>query len=122
MTDNYIPQPEHMTTTTLPDGTPFAFWDDVTEYAHVYHVACEHPAASDDGPGTESEPFATINHAAQILQPGEKVIVHGGVYRECVHPARGGLRPDRMITYEAAPGEEVYILGSERLETEITPA
>lgn len=71
----------------MPDGTPFPSWDDLTRYAHVYHVSGEHPAASDDGPGTEERPFATINHAAQVLQPGEKAIVHGGVYRECVRPA-----------------------------------
>ncbi len=38
----------------LPDGTPFAFWDDQTNYRRVYHVAAGHPRASDDGPGTEA--------------------------------------------------------------------
>jgi len=98
----------------MPDGTPFPSWDDVTEYKHIYHVAGEHPAASDDGPGTEKQPFATINRAAQVLQPGEKVIVHGGVYRECVRPARGGTGPDRMIAYQAAPGETVVVRGSKQ--------
>lgn len=97
----------------MPDGTLFTFWDDVTEYQRVYHVACAHPGASDENPGTAEAPFATINHAAAILQPGEKVVVHRGVYRECVYPARGGEGPDRMIAYEAAPGEEVWIKGSE---------
>ena len=97
----------------MPDGTAFKFWDDITEYKHVYHVACEHPNASDDGQGTEDHPFATIGRAALVLKPGEKVIVHGGLYRECVRPARGGAGPDRMIAYEAAPGEEVIVRGSE---------
>jgi hypothetical protein len=97
----------------MPDGTAFPFWDDVTEYRRVYHVAQEHPDASDDGPGTEERPFATINRAAQALQPGEKVVVHGGVYRECVRPARGGARPEAMIAYEGAPGERVIVRGSE---------
>jgi hypothetical protein len=92
----------------MPDGTPFAFWDDATEYQRTYHVACAHPGASDGNLGTAEAPFATINRAAAILQPGEKVVVHGGVYRECVCPARGGEGPDRMIAYEAAPGEEVW--------------
>jgi len=99
---------------TMPDGTPFEFWDDTTEYSHIYHVAREHPAASDDGPGTEDQPFATIGRAAQCLQSGEKVIVHSGVYRDCVRPARGGEGPDRMIAYEAAPGEDVFVRGSQR--------
>jgi len=97
----------------MPDGTSFAFWDDATQYQRVYHVACSHPGASDEDPGTAEQPFATIGRAAAILQPGEKVVVHGGVYRECVCPARGGAGPDRMIAYEAAPGEEVWIKGSE---------
>ncbi len=100
----------------LPDGTPFPFWDDQTEYSKVYHVSCEHPQASNDNPGSEIQPFMTINQAAEVLQPREKVIVHGGMYRECVRPARGGLGPDQMIAYEAAPGEDVFILGSEHLE------
>ena len=43
----------------LPDGTPFPFWDDRTHYQRVFHVAREHPAASDDNPGTADKPFAT---------------------------------------------------------------
>jgi len=97
----------------MPDGTPFPSWDDVTEYKQIYHVAVEHPAASDEGPGTEEQPFATIQRAARVLQPGEKAIVHGGVYRECVRPARSGTGADHMIAYEAAPGETAIVRGSE---------
>lgn len=84
----------------MPDGTPFAFWDDVTRYRRVCHVACEHPQATDDGPGSEERPFATIGRAAMVLQPGEKVVVHGGIYRECVRPARGGTGPEGMIAMD----------------------
>ena len=97
----------------MPDGKPFAFWDDRTKYKRVYHVACKHQNASDEGPGTEDKPFATISRPAQILEPAEKVIVHNGVYRECVHPARGGGSEKSMIAYEAAPGEDVCVRGSE---------
>lgn len=97
----------------LPDGTEFKTWDDGTKYTRVYHVAAGHPKASDRNPGTVELPFKSINHAAQILQPGEKVVVHAGIYREWVSPARGGTGPDRMIAYEAAPGEKVVLKGSE---------
>jgi len=106
----------------MPDGTPFEFWDDTTEYTRAYHIACEHPDASDDGPGTEECPFATIGRAAKVLQPGEKAVVHGGVYRECVRPTRGGDGPNRMIAYEAAPGEEVHIRGSRVWAPEFVPS
>jgi len=106
----------------LPDGTAFPFWEDETRYTRVYHVAREHPRASDDNPGTEDRPFKTIGRAARELRPGEKVVVHAGVYRECVRPARGGEGPDRMIAYEAAPGERVTLRGSEVWRPEFRPS
>lgn len=97
----------------LPDGSEFRFWDDKTAYGKVYHVACKHPGASDDNPGTAEKPFASIGRAAGCLQPGEKVLVHEGIYRECVSPSRGGTGPDRMIAYEGVPGETVVIRASD---------
>ncbi len=79
--------------------------------AATYHVSQE-KISSDKNPGTETAPFKTISQAARIAQPGDTVIVHGGVYRECVRPVRGGTGPEKMITYQAAKGEEVVIKGS----------
>ncbi len=107
---------------TLPSGDRFAFWEDATAYSRVYHVAQGHPAASDENPGTAEAPFRTINAAARALLPGEKVIVHAGVYRECVRPALGGDGPARMIAYEAAPGERVVVKGSEVWEPALQPS
>ncbi|MCY2953082.1 MAG: hypothetical protein NTU53_14055, partial [Planctomycetota bacterium] len=56
--------------------------------------------------------IATINQAAQVLQPGQRVIVAAGVYRERLRPARGGSGPEAMISYEAAPGAQVVLKGS----------
>ncbi len=106
----------------LPDGTQFPFWDDQTNYTKVFHVAQENPNASDSNPGTLERPYKTINAAAKILQPGEKVIVHEGIYRECIQPARGGTSPERMITYEAAKGEKVVVKGSEVWKPELRPS
>jgi hypothetical protein len=38
-----------------------------------------------------------------VLQPGERVVVAAGVYRERIKPARGGSGPAALISYEAAP-------------------
>jgi len=97
----------------MPDGKPFAFWDDKTRYGKTYHVACKRAGASDANPGTFARPFKTMGRAAAILKPGEKVVVHEGTYRECVRPARGGDSARRMIAYEAAPDERVIVSGSE---------
>ncbi len=102
---------------TMPDGTTFRAWSDATNYSKTYHVNRNHPKASDENPGTEDLPFRTINHAAQLAGPGERVWIHAGVYREMVRPRRSGEGPDRMIAYEAAPGEQAIIRGSSIIET-----
>jgi hypothetical protein len=98
--------------TLLPDGTEFRPWDDRTPYSRTYHVAQKTPNASDRNPGTQARPWLTVSRAAEVLQPGQRVIVHSGTYREWVKPARGGEGPDRMIAYMAAPGEDVVMKGS----------
>lgn len=101
----------------LPDGTPFLSWSDLTRYTRTYHVSQNNPRASDENDGTEAHPFRTINHAAQVMKPGERVWIHAGVYRELVRPRLSGEGQDRMIAYEAAPGEQVIIRGSRVITT-----
>lgn len=107
---------------TLADGTRFPFWNDGTRYRRIYHVAQKHPRASDRNPGTANAPFSSIQRAADALMPGEKVVVHAGVYRECVRPARGGEGPDRMVAYEAAKGQAAVITGAERWTPDARPS
>lgn len=38
-----------------------------------------------------------------------------GTYREGIRPARGGSGPEKMISYEAAPGAVVIVKGSESI-------
>jgi hypothetical protein len=100
----------------LPDGTEFTSWEKPLTFSKTYYVDNALPAADDNGPGDKARPFRTINKAAQVLQPGERVVIAAGTYRECVRPARGGTGPTQMISYEAAPGAKVYIKGSEVLK------
>lgn len=97
----------------LPDGTRLVRWTDTTSYDRTYHVSCSAPVADDGNPGTEDAPFRSISRAASVLVPGEKVVIHEGVYRETVVPHRGGRAPDAMIAYEAAPGERVVVTATE---------
>lgn len=78
----------------------------------IYHVAGQHPAASDDNPGDEARPWKTIGKAAVTLTAGDTVLIHEGVYREGIVPKNSGESGDRMITYSGAPGEKVIIKGS----------
>jgi alpha-L-arabinofuranosidase len=99
----------------LPDGQEFKSWEAETVFSRTYYVDQQHPLASDDNPGAAERPFRTIGRAARLLQPGERVVIGAGLYRERVTPSRGGTSPDRLISYEAAPGAEVIISGSEIL-------
>jgi len=63
----------------LPDGTPFMTWSDLTHYTRTYHVSQNNPRASDENEGTEGHPFRTINHAAQVVKPGEHIWIYAGI-------------------------------------------
>lgn len=76
----------------------------------VLHVS---PTGSDCADAAEHTPLRTISRAAELAVPGDTVRVRAGEYREWVRPARGGLSDQRRIVYEAAPGEQVVIKGSE---------
>jgi hypothetical protein len=100
----------------LPDGREFRTWEPaVYRFTRTLYVDQRHPRASDTNAGTAEMPFKTIGRAAELLQPGERVLVASGVYREWVRPVRGGTDPQHIISYEAAPGAHVVVKGSEIL-------
>lgn len=109
-------------TVLLPDGSEFHTWEAPFTFSRTWVVDQSHEHASDDNPGTEDEPMRTISAAAEQVQPGERVLIKGGVYRECVRPARGGTAPDRVISFEAAPNEEVVVTGAEVVEGSWQPS
>jgi hypothetical protein len=96
----------------LPNGSELPSWETPLHFSKTYYVDGQAANADDSGPGSQEQPFRTINKAAQELQPGERVVIAAGVYRECVRPARGGTGPETMISYEAAPGAKVVVKGS----------
>jgi len=78
--------------------------------AREYHVSV---TGGDGNDGSVEHPLKSISAAARLAQPGDAVTVHAGVYRERIAPPRGGTSDQKRITYQAAPGEEVVIKGSE---------
>lgn len=77
----------------------------------AYFVA---PMGSDDAPGTADEPLATISRAAALVEPGETVVVRGGVYREQLKLTRGGTldAPVVLMAFE----QETPIIDGEGLD------
>ena len=59
----------------LPDGIEFTFWEQPLQFSKTYYVDCNSPNCDDNGPGTIERPFRTISKAAEILQPGERVVI-----------------------------------------------
>ena len=100
----------------LPDGRSFEFWEEENPvWEREIHVSATDPAASDDNDGSESAPFRTIGRAAEAAEPGTRIRIHAGLYRECVRPARGGTDPKHMISYEAFGDGDVVISASEEV-------
>ncbi len=77
-----------------------------------YHVA---KTGNDQFAGTAETPFLTISKAAFLAEEGDSVVVHEGVYRECVRPRNSARVDSNRITYQAASGEKVIIKGSEQI-------
>jgi hypothetical protein len=65
-------------------------------------------AGSDSAPGSGAHPWRTIQHALDVLRPGETALVRGGSYEESLVMKRSGERA-RFITVRAYPGETAVI-------------
>jgi len=70
--------------------------------------------ASDTNPGTASQPFATIQKAANVARPGDVVKIRDGVYRETVAPANSGTASEPIV-FMADDGAEPVISGANLL-------
>jgi len=80
--------------------------------AETYHVAQKSAQAADTNPGTEAAPWKTFTKAAAELGPGDTAVIHEGIYREWVNPARSGSA-SAPIVFQAAAGESVVLTGAD---------
>ena len=70
------------------------------------------PGGDDAHEGTSAAPWATIQHAAEVLAPGNTVYVRGGVYHEQVVVSVSGSQAGGYITFTNAPGETPILDGT----------
>jgi len=75
----------------------------------AYYVA---PGGDDSNPGTEIQPWENIQHAADVLQPGDTVYVRAGSYAEDVEIHVSGSASGGSITFRNYPGETPVLDGS----------
>ena len=69
---------------------------------------------ADTNPGTLTAPFRTIQHAANLAQPGDVVQIRSGVYRETVTLAHSGTAA-APIVFQNYNNESVEIDGADPL-------
>ncbi|MCL4488722.1 MAG: right-handed parallel beta-helix repeat-containing protein [Chloroflexi bacterium] len=74
----------------------------------VYYIAS---SGNDSNPGTITQPWKTIQKAADTMVAGDKVYVRGGTYANGVSLTRSGSA-GAYITYQAYPGEQPIVKGS----------
>lgn len=74
------------------------------------------PNGNDSHPGTQTQPFATIGHAATVARAGDTVWIAPGLYKPTgiIAPANSGT-PEAPITFRALGGGEVVIDGEMKL-------
>ena len=77
--------------------------------AASYYVS---KTGADTNPGTEQQPWLTIQHAANVAAPGSTVYVHAGTYQERVNIHVSGNSQDGSITFCNYPGETPIVDGS----------
>jgi hypothetical protein len=77
---------------------------------HAFYVAPP-PTGSDENPGSEEAPWATLAKAASTLVAGDTVYLRAGTYNELLEPQSSGTE-DAYITYAGYPGETAIIDGT----------
>src|ERR1700753_33848 len=78
--------------------------------AAIYYVATN---GVDTNAGTSTNaPWRTIQQAANSLQPGDSVLVRGGIYNEMVTVKCSGSAAGGAVTFQNYPGETPVVDGT----------
>ncbi|WP_162463317.1 CBM35 domain-containing protein [Paenibacillus psychroresistens] len=86
----------------------------ITHYVHaagtLYFVGGA--GASDSNPGTPSQPFATIQKAANVAVAGDTINIRTGIYRETILPANSGTAGNPIV-YQPDGAAVVTVSGAD---------
>ena len=82
--------------------------------ASTFVVNPAQAGANDANSGSDAQPLRTIGRATALVQPGDLVQIHSGVYREKVTITQSGTK-EHPILFVAAPGATVVITGADPL-------
>jgi hypothetical protein len=63
----------------------------------------------DSNPGTQTAPWRTVQHAADVARAGSTVNVRSGIYEELVTIKESGNATDGYITFRSYPGETAVL-------------
>jgi len=83
--------------------------------AAIYVVDQAAPGAADTNPGTEEQPFKTVQHAADAARPGDTIYIMAGKYDERVRVKAGGTE-GRPVAFVTMPRRSVTVRGFDRGE------
>jgi hypothetical protein len=86
--------------------------------AREWVVDVVHPGAADTNVATREAPLRTISAAALQAEPGDRVLVRPGIYREAVAVPRSG-RPDAPIVYESEVPYGAVVSGADPAPAEV---
>ncbi|MBE9485256.1 MAG: right-handed parallel beta-helix repeat-containing protein, partial [Bacteroidetes bacterium] len=92
--------------TKLCCSVALAFFINVV-FAGTYYVA---PGGNDSSSGTESQPWLTIQHAANVMIAGDMVYIKAGTYHEMVHQNINSGTDANYIIFSAFPGDEGNVI------------
>ena len=77
--------------------------------AQTFFVAT---TGNDSGPGTELQPWRTIQKACTAATPGSTVFIRGGIYNEKVTLSVSGNATNGFVTFRNVEGETAILDGA----------
>lgn len=87
-------------------------------FGATYYVDASN--GNDSNPGTEAEPWLTIQHAVDTMVAGDTVYIKQGIYEEIVDltgstgvEGKSGNEVDGYITYQSYPGHNAILDGAD---------